>query len=30
VLISMPGGDLRVRRDEHDHLWLTGAVEEIC
>ncbi len=30
VLIGMPGGDLRVRRDEHDHLWLTGAVEEIC
>lgn len=30
VLISMPGGDLRVRRDEHEHLWLTGAVEEIC
>ncbi len=29
VLIGMPGGDLRVRRDEHDHLWLTGAVEEI-
>jgi len=30
VLIAMPGGALRVRRDEHDHLWLTGAVEEIC
>jgi diaminopimelate epimerase len=29
VLISMPGGDLRVRRDEREHLWLTGAVEEI-
>lgn len=30
VLVSMPGGDLRVRRGEHDHLWLTGTVEEIC
>jgi diaminopimelate epimerase len=30
VLVAMPGGELRVRRDEHAHLWLTGAVEEIC
>ena len=30
VLVEMPGGALRVRRDERDQLWLTGAVEEIC
>ena len=30
VRVTMPGGDLRVRRDERGHLWLTGAVEEIC
>lgn len=30
VLISMPSGDLRGRRDEHEQPWLTGAVEESC
>lgn len=30
VVISMPGGDLRVRLAADERLWLTGAVEEIC
>ncbi|WP_026379938.1 diaminopimelate epimerase [Afifella pfennigii] len=25
--ITMPGGDLFIRWDEHDHIWMTGPVE---
>jgi diaminopimelate epimerase len=30
VTVSMPGGDLRVARDDRGSLWLTGPVEEVC
>ena len=30
VTVEMPGGELRVRLDERDHLWLTGPVEEVA
>ena len=30
VTVSMPGGDLRIARDDQGSLWLTGPVEEVC
>ncbi|HEX5503181.1 MAG TPA: diaminopimelate epimerase [Thermomicrobiales bacterium] len=30
VTVEMPGGELRVRIDDREHLWLTGPVEEVC
>lgn len=30
VAVLMPGGELAVRIDERDRLWLSGPVEEVC
>ncbi|HEY3057606.1 MAG TPA: diaminopimelate epimerase [Chloroflexota bacterium] len=30
VTASMPGGELALRLDEHDHIWMRGPVEEVA
>jgi diaminopimelate epimerase len=30
VTASMPGGELVLRLDEHDHIWMRGPVEEVA